>query len=315
MVQGAWGIVPVHLNELSPPAIRATFPGFVYQLGNLIASMNAPLQTTIAEHRGSATHPDFAFALTLVCGVVAVCLVVLALPVPSVAMCASTANEVVSGTRSLSNARFDPRSRLQAHRSRCRWHRRSHSLIDVPDQSRGGRSGRLEYSFVQGPFTVPAAAGDVAELGYTEPTPIQQRAIPLVLEGRDLLAAAQTGTGKTAAFALPLLERLQNSTQRQREPRVLVLVPTRELAAQVSDAFRALARHLPMRGALIFGGVSPKPQLQALASGVDLVIATPGPSARSYAGTGDRSVADRDRWCSMRPTGCSTWASSRPCGA
>ncbi|HXR20654.1 MAG TPA: DEAD/DEAH box helicase [Steroidobacteraceae bacterium] len=116
----------------------------------------------------------------------------------------------------------------------------------------------------------------IEELGYTEPTPIQLRAIPWVLEGRDVLAAAQTGTGKTAAFALPLLQRLQNSIQRQREPRVLVLVPTRELAAQVSDAFRALARHLPIRGALIFGGVSPKPQLQALAAGVDLVIATPG---------------------------------------
>jgi len=82
MVQGAWGIVPVHLNELSPMAIRATFPGFVYQLGNLIASMNAPLQTTIAEHHGPAGHPDFSFALTLVCGIVAVCLVVLALAGP-----------------------------------------------------------------------------------------------------------------------------------------------------------------------------------------------------------------------------------------
>ena len=117
----------------------------------------------------------------------------------------------------------------------------------------------------------------VAELGFTEPTPVQRRAIPVVLEGRDLLAAAQTGTGKTAAFALPLLERLQAKAQPGRRlPRALVLVPTRELAAQVSDSFRALARHLPLRGALIFGGVSPKPQLQALANGVDLIIATPG---------------------------------------
>ncbi len=82
MVQGAWGIVPVHLNELSPPAIRATFPGFVYQLGNLIASVNAPLQTTIAERHGAAGHPDFAFALTLVCGIVAVVLLLLALAGP-----------------------------------------------------------------------------------------------------------------------------------------------------------------------------------------------------------------------------------------
>jgi SHS family lactate transporter-like MFS transporter len=79
MVQGAWGIVPVHLNELSPPTLRATFPGFVYQLGNLIASYNAPLQTMIAEHRGGAAHPDFAFALSLVCSIVAATLLVLSL--------------------------------------------------------------------------------------------------------------------------------------------------------------------------------------------------------------------------------------------
>jgi ATP-dependent RNA helicase RhlE len=122
----------------------------------------------------------------------------------------------------------------------------------------------------------PALLRAVEELGYTEPTPIQKQAIPLILEGRDLLAAAQTGTGKTAAFALPLLQRLQAQPQTQRAPRVLVLVPTRELAAQVSDSFRVLARSLPVRGALVFGGVSPKPQIHALASGVDLVIATPG---------------------------------------
>jgi ATP-dependent RNA helicase RhlE len=117
----------------------------------------------------------------------------------------------------------------------------------------------------------------VAELGFTQPTPIQQQAIPVVLSGRDLLAAAQTGTGKTAAFGLPLLERLHASPRAgARVPRVLVLVPTRELATQVSESFRAFARHLPMRGAVIFGGVSPRPQLQALASGVDLIVATPG---------------------------------------
>ncbi len=116
----------------------------------------------------------------------------------------------------------------------------------------------------------------IDDLGYTEPTPIQIQAIPPILAGRDLLAAAQTGTGKTAAFALPLLERLQSHPPGQRAPRALVLVPTRELAAQVSESFRALARHLPVRGALVFGGVSPKPQIQALAAGVDLVIATPG---------------------------------------
>lgn len=79
MVQGAWGVVPAHLNELSPPAIRATFPGFIYQLGNLIASVNAPLQASIAEHHGTGGHADFAFALSRVCAIVAVCLLLLAL--------------------------------------------------------------------------------------------------------------------------------------------------------------------------------------------------------------------------------------------
>jgi SHS family lactate transporter-like MFS transporter len=82
MVQGAWGVVPAHLNELSPPALRATFPGFVYQLGNLIASRNAPLQTGIAVRHGLPGHPDFAFAMSLVCGIVAICLLLLALAGP-----------------------------------------------------------------------------------------------------------------------------------------------------------------------------------------------------------------------------------------
>jgi ATP-dependent RNA helicase RhlE len=116
----------------------------------------------------------------------------------------------------------------------------------------------------------------VLELGYVDPTPIQKRAIPVVLEGRDLMAAAQTGTGKTAAFALPILDRLTKSRSSQRGPRALILVPTRELAMQVSDGFGMLARHLPLRSALIFGGVSPRPQIEALSRGVDLIVATPG---------------------------------------
>jgi SHS family lactate transporter-like MFS transporter len=79
MVQGAWGIVPIHLNELSPPSVRATFPGVVYQLGNLLASLNATIQTVIAEHAGSAAHPNYAFALALVSGIVIVVLTVLVL--------------------------------------------------------------------------------------------------------------------------------------------------------------------------------------------------------------------------------------------
>ena len=118
----------------------------------------------------------------------------------------------------------------------------------------------------------------VQELGFTQPTPIQERAIPAIHAGRDLLAAAQTGTGKTLAFALPLLQHLQahGAPAGARAPRALVLVPTRELAAQVSEACRELARHLPLRAALVFGGVSAKPQIDALSAGVDLVVATPG---------------------------------------
>jgi len=119
----------------------------------------------------------------------------------------------------------------------------------------------------------------VQELGYTTPTPIQQRAIPAVHDGRDLLAAAQTGTGKTAAFALPLLQRLaeeQPNPRGSRAPRLLVLVPTRELAAQVGQSFDDFGRHLRQRTILIFGGVSPRPQIDALRQGVDIIVATPG---------------------------------------
>jgi len=119
----------------------------------------------------------------------------------------------------------------------------------------------------------------VQELGYTTPTPIQQRAIPSVFAGRDLLAAAQTGTGKTAAFALPLLQHLteeQPNPRGSRAPRLLVLVPTRELAAQVGQSFDDFGRHLRQRTILIFGGVSPRPQIDALRQGVDIIVATPG---------------------------------------
>ncbi len=119
----------------------------------------------------------------------------------------------------------------------------------------------------------------VRDLGYVTPTPIQQRAIPSVFAGRDLLAAAQTGTGKTAAFALPLLQRLaeeQPAPRGPRAPRLLVLVPTRELAAQVGESFEGFGRNLRQRTLLIFGGVSPRPQIDALRQGVDIVVATPG---------------------------------------
>ena len=116
------------------------------------------------------------------------------------------------------------------------------------------------------------------EEGYTQPTPIQEQAIPPVLAGKDLLGIAQTGTGKTAAFALPILQRL-NASGRSREPRnarALVLTPTRELAIQVEESFRNYGRHLPLRTTCIFGGVGDAPQKAAMQRGVDVLVATPG---------------------------------------
>jgi ATP-dependent RNA helicase RhlE len=112
--------------------------------------------------------------------------------------------------------------------------------------------------------------------GYTNPTPIQSKAIPAVLEKRDVLAGAQTGTGKTAAFALPVLEVLCLDMKKYREPRVLVLTPTRELAAQVGESFTEYGTHLPFRTETVFGGVKINPQIQRLKNGCDILVATPG---------------------------------------
>jgi len=118
----------------------------------------------------------------------------------------------------------------------------------------------------------------VQEAGYTEPTPIQSAAIPLVLAGQDLIGIAQTGTGKTAAFTLPMLARLEASpgNQPKRCTRALIIAPTRELVVQIEENVRAYARHVPVRMTTVFGGVSERPQIHALRSGVDIVIATPG---------------------------------------
>lgn len=124
----------------------------------------------------------------------------------------------------------------------------------------------------------PALLRALADQGYTTPTPIQLQAIPLALDGGDLLAGAQTGTGKTAAFALPLLQRLaaQTPARGPRRPRALVLAPTRELALQVHENLRAYARHLSIHATAIFGGAGMGPQLDQLRRGVDVVVATPG---------------------------------------
>ena len=128
---------------------------------------------------------------------------------------------------------------------------------------------------------IPELLRAVAEQGYTEPTPIQAQAIPLVLQGRDVMGAAQTGTGKTAVFTLPLLQRFapraNTSASPARHPvRALILTPTRELAAQVEESVRTYAKHLELRMAVVFGGISIDPQIEALRRGVEILVATPG---------------------------------------
>jgi len=126
----------------------------------------------------------------------------------------------------------------------------------------------------------PDLCETVARLGYTIPTSIQRQTIPVILRGKDLMAGSQTGTGKTAAFALPVLQRLLIDGGVRRgtpgKPRALVLVPTRELAAQVHDSFRAYGRHVGLLSTAIFGGASMRPQVQALQRSLDVVVATPG---------------------------------------
>ena len=128
------------------------------------------------------------------------------------------------------------------------------------------------------PFTQlklhPALIKAIKDLGFARPTQIQAEAIPPALEGRDLMACAQTGSGKTAAFALPIIHRLIDKPRRS--TRALVLAPTRELAAQILDDFNAFAVHTPVTGAAVYGGVSMGPQEHAFRSGVDVIIATPG---------------------------------------
>jgi ATP-dependent RNA helicase RhlE len=126
-------------------------------------------------------------------------------------------------------------------------------------------------------LTAPLIA-TLETLGYRTPTPVQSKAIPAVLAGRDLMAAAQTGTGKTAAFALPVLQRLatEGVPVAANSVRALVLVPTRELAEQVHESFRAYGQNLPLRTYAVYGGVSINPQMMALRKGIDIVVATPG---------------------------------------
>ena len=125
---------------------------------------------------------------------------------------------------------------------------------------------------------LPPLRRAIADAGYDTPTPIQEQCIPHLLDGKDLIGTAQTGTGKTAAFTLPILQRLANDPRRSRPgaPRALVLAPTRELAAQIGESVSTYGRHLRIRHTTIFGGVSQYHQVKALKSGVDIVVATPG---------------------------------------
>jgi len=123
---------------------------------------------------------------------------------------------------------------------------------------------------------LPSLLKSVAEQGFTEPSEIQQKAIPLILEGQDIMASAPTGTGKTAAFVLPALQNLSNSTPQPGDgPRVLVLTPTRELATQVADNIFKLTKYLRMRSTTIVGGMPYPPQIKALRQSVDYSVATP----------------------------------------
>ncbi|NNE38174.1 MAG: DEAD/DEAH box helicase, partial [Gammaproteobacteria bacterium] len=117
----------------------------------------------------------------------------------------------------------------------------------------------------------------VKTTGYTTPTPIQEKAIPAVLNGADLMAAAQTGTGKTAGFTLPILQQLADKQRaRKKHPRALVLTPTRELAAQIQESIQTYGKYLQLSSAVVFGGVNINPQIQNLAKGVEILVATPG---------------------------------------
>src|SRR5262249_29252302 len=150
----------------------------------------------------------------------------------------------------------------------------------TPESSPGAllQSGRCRAEKEDPVFHRFGLPGDlergVAALGFTKPTPIQEKAIPPGLAGRDVVACAMTGTGKTAAFLLPVLSRLMRTPGRG--TRALVLTPTRELAAQVGEHLQQLARHTRLRGAAVYGGVAMGPQRDAFRRGIDVVIATPG---------------------------------------
>jgi ATP-dependent RNA helicase RhlE len=151
----------------------------------------------------------------------------------------------------------------------------THTAPRVTHSAHESRTQRQHDTFR---LLIPELQRSIANEGYTSPTPIQQQSIPQLLEGRDLLGNAQTGTGKTAAFVLPLLQRLTAQAQRPRKgmPRALILAPTRELAAQIGESLEIYGQFTTLSHTVIFGGVSQHHQTRAMARGVDILVATPG---------------------------------------
>ena len=157
---------------------------------------------------------------------------------------------------------------------------REHAHAYAPRRRTSQSIVKLQPQLPQGAFgaLLPEIQQAVAAAGYVTPTPIQEQCIPHLLKGRDLLGCAQTGTGKTAAFALPLLQRLSVNSRRVKKgtPRALILTPTRELAAQIGESIQTYGRRLRLTHTVIFGGVSQVPQVKSLNRGVDILVATPG---------------------------------------
>lgn len=152
----------------------------------------------------------------------------------------------------------------------------SHTIVTSQPNAQSSTSQQSETVFNQLGLSEPILKA-IAESGYTTPSPIQAQAIPVVLQGKDLMAAAQTGTGKTAGFTLPILQQLlKGERAKANQARVLILTPTRELAAQIGESVETYGRYLPFRSTVVFGGVKINPQMMTLRKGVDILVATPG---------------------------------------
>jgi hypothetical protein len=183
-------------------------------------------------------------------------------------------------------------------------------VAEFPQRARFRQSESHRLTSFQSFGLAAPIARALVEENYLVPTPIQAQTVPLALTGRDIIGIAQTGTGKTAAFALPILHHLftKRMPAERKSCRVLVLSPTRELSSQILDSFRAYGRHVGVTSALVIGGVPMGKQVRAVLNGVDVLVATPG---RLLDLAGQRAIATPALtfWCSTKPIACSTWAS------